>query len=710
MNLAPQRTTVLRIALDTPLSARSASPVQGEGAPAEEGTEEGLLDYIGPEDVELGQRVLAPFGKQLHIGLVVATAVDSPLPAERLRPVHAVLTDIPPLGPAWLALMRFAARYYQRTLGEVALPALPALLRRAEGYRAGASGWESRSIALLKKRAERARSDRAQVPEHPDGTQTEVAPNADQARAIALLQARLNESRFACELLYGVTGSGKTEVYLAAVATALARGRQVLVLVPEINLTPQLESRFRARFPERVLASLHSGMADGERAAGWLLAHEGSADIVLGTRMAVLASLPRLGLIVVDEEHDPSFKQQEGLRYSARDLAIVRAQAAGIPVVLASATPSLESWYQAERGRYERLALPERAAATARLPAVELIDMTRVPAEHGISEPLWHALSQNLEQSEQSLVFLNRRGYAPVLSCNACGWVSDCKRCSVHAVYHKSDRLLHCHHCGWQARVPVACPQCGNADLIALGRGTQRIEETLAAGLPAARIVRIDRDSTRRRGSGARFFEQVHRQEVDILVGTQMVAKGHDFQHLTLVGVLDADAALFSHDFRAPERLFANLMQVAGRAGRAAQPGRVMVQTRFPSHPLFEALKRHDYPGFAREALGERRAAGLPPFSFQAIVRAEARTIERALEFLGEAAERARSLLPGPAISIYDPVPMTLVRVAHVERAQLLVESPSRPALQQFLRQWSLTLHAQKARVRWHMEVDPLDI
>jgi primosomal protein N' (replication factor Y) len=508
-------------------------------------------------------------------------------------------------------------------------------------------------------------------------------------------------------LLHGVTGSGKTEVYLHLVAKALERGMQALVLVPEISLTPQLEARFREAFPQARLALIHSGLEDVARTGAWLAAARGEAGIVLGTRLAVLAPLPKLALIVVDEEHDSSFKQQEGLRYSARDAAVYRAKAAGCPVLLGTATPSLETWHNWTLGRYEKLELPERASPGARLPAVATVDLREDPVEQGFCKKLISAIGDRLERREQSLVFINRRGYAPVLACEACGWTAGCERCTARMVLHAADRRLRCHHCGAEGAIPRACPTCGNVDLKPIGRGTQRVEETLAARFPGARILRIDRDSARRRAELSRTLEGIRRGEGDILVGTQLLAKGHDFPALTLVGVLNADTALVSTDYRAPERLFAVLAQVAGRAGRRERPGEVLIQTRYPGHPLFAALARHDYAGFAQSQLAERRAAGFPPFVFEAALRAEAPKLETALEFLGNAAARVRA---PDEVRVFDPVPHVLTRRAGLERAQLVMQSPSRPALQEFLTELLKMLFEEVPRqVRWHVDVDPIE-
>ena len=725
-----------------------------------------------------GTLVSVPFGRRQVVGLVCEVTAHSDVPADKLRALDSLCDACPPLSAEWLALAAFAADYYQRGLGEVALPALPQALRdpsrwarllapedlyrllpagRAalpDALPARASALRKLAQALIAAEAGALRVADARAI-HPkavatlDAWQTEgwvdrevteaaalarLAPpsgSAAQQAALPTLPTLTGEQAAAVEairgangfapfLLHGVTGSGKTEVYLRALAAILAArpDAQALVLVPEINLTPQFEAAFRARFAAlegTSIVTLHSGLAEGERARNWFAAHTGRARIVLGTRLAVLASLPKLAIIVVDEEHDPAYKQQEGLRYSARDLAIWRAKQLDLPVVLGSATPSLESWWQADQGRYTRLTLSRRAVAEAVLPTVKLIDLEeerrrgRASVE-GLSGPLVAALKTRLERGEQSLVFLNRRGYAPQLACDACGWVAGCPRCSAYVVLHKPERALRCHHCGWEARIPRSCPDCGNVDIAPLGRGTQRVEETLASAVPGARVLRIDADSTRRKGSAQALFSDVHAGEVDILVGTQMIAKGHDFQRVSLVGVLNADTALFSHDFRASERLFAQLMQVSGRAGRAGLPGEVLVQTRYPRHALYHALGRHDYVGFANSTLAERRDAHLPPFVYQALLRAEGRTLEAALVFLQHAAAALVEMPSAERVTVYDAVPLTIVKVMHVHRAQLLIESASRGALQATLRAWQPVLRKLKGVLRWNLEVDPLDI
>jgi primosomal protein N' (replication factor Y) len=541
-------------------------------------------------------------------------------------------------------------------------------------------------------------------------------------------------------LLHGNTGSGKTEVYLRRAEQVMATDpqAQVMMLVPEINLTPQLEERVRQRFAslgDAAIVSMHSGMTPAQRLNSWLSAHTGQARLVLGTRLAVLASVPHLKLIVVDEEHDPSYKQQEGARYSARDLAVYRGRLQSAQVILGSATPSLESWHHSrtpldaqDSPRYVRLSMPSRIGQGS-LPQLRRVDMGKQPRRTLVSAPLLAAMRERLGRGEQVLVLLNRRGYAPVLHCTSCGWKSECPHCSAFRVFHKSDRSLRCHHCSLTQAVPRACPACGNQDIGALGHGTEKIEEHLAEllhdqqrpdGSPL-RIARIDADSTRGKGELVRQLAQVHDGDVDVLVGTQMVAKGHDFRRVTLVAALNPDGALFSADFRAPERLFALLSQAAGRAGRDADLSTVhgcdmWVQTFHPAHPLFECLKHHDVVGFAEQQLTERRQAGLPPFSFQALLRAEARTQEGAQAFLNAARELGQQWLSSQslAVTVYPAVPMGLQRIANIERAQMLLESHSRPALQQFLSHWQQDLQGlrdqHKSVIRWAIDVDPLVI
>ncbi|WP_334157177.1 primosomal protein N' [Oryzomicrobium sp.] len=669
---------VVRVALDVPLYR--------------------TFDYLADDATaaDVGCRVKVSFGRGRKVGIVVAVGEDSDLPRHQLKPVDGILRDLPALPADWFRLCEFAAAYYQAPLGEVMLQTLPTALRRTDPPKARA----------IKPKAAKA----ATAPALPELT-------ADQQAALDALGAA--PPGFAGWLLHGVTGSGKTEVYLRLIADTLAAGRQALLLVPEINLTPQLEARIAARFPGVPLVSLHSELSEAARLRHWKAAFAGSARIVVGTRLAVFTPMPELGLIVVDEEHDPSFKQQDGMRYSARDVAVLRARGLGIPVLLGSATPSLESWANAQPGpqqRYRLLTLAARAVAGARLPDIRLVDTRRETLEDGLSPALIAALEARLARGEQSLVFLNRRGYAPVLACPSCGWVSRCKRCAANLVLHLKDRRLRCHHCGLEAGIPRACPSCGNQDIHPFGRGTQRLEERLVARFPEARILRVDRDAARSRKQWEALLEQIHPDEAagtpraDILVGTQMLAKGHDFPHLTFVGVVGADSGLFAADFRAPERLFAMLMQVAGRAGRAELAGEVLIQTEQPGHPLFAALLAHDYPAFAARELEERRQAGFPPYTYQAMLRAEAPDMADSLAFL-KAAKALPILAAHPAVFAYDPVPMRMARLANLERGQLLFECGARPVLQAFLADFTPALAALPApgRLRWHLEVDPLE-
>ena len=656
--------TIVRVALDVPLSS--------------------LFDYVVAEAsvADIGLRVRVPFGVKSKIGIVVEVSDDSDQPTERLRPAEALLRDMPALPPAWFELCHFCARYYHYPIGQVMHHALPPMLRRG---------------ALPKRSPKKL--------EYPPGPPP-PGLNAGQAAAVTAI----SDSRgFDVFLLHGVTGSGKTEVYLHAIAQVLADGGQALMLVPEIALTPQLQERVASRFPDAQIIAMHSGIADAARASGFLSGLNGQADIVLGTRLSVFMPLPRLRLIVVDEEHDASYKQQEGLRYSARDLAVVRAKQADIPIVLGSATPSLETYHHACRGRYRLLELAERAVAES-MPAVRTVDTRRQKLQDGFSAELLMAIECRLARHEQSLVFLNRRGYAPVLACPACGWISRCHRCAANMVVHLADRRLRCHHCGLDVGIPHRCPDCGNQDIHPFGRGTQRLEAALRDRFPDARILRVDRDSANTPGKWQNLLAAIHANQVDVLIGTQMLAKGHDFPRLTLVGAVGADAALFAADFRAPERLFAQLLQVGGRSGRAELPGEVIIQTEYPEHPLYAALAAHDYTRFAQNQLAERQLAGFPPFSHQALLRAEAPALAQSLAFLSQAAQLAADGAPA-SVTWYDPVPMRLARLNNLERAQLLVESPDRAALQAFLATWVPRLDALRTprELRWHLDVDPLE-
>lgn len=671
---------------------------------------QGTLDYTSERLLSPGTLVRVPLGRREVPGIVWPGEASSE-PTLALKPIAQVLDALPPLSTRWCELVGFAAAYYQRSVGEMALAVLPPELRKLDNDQL------ANRVARLRKAFAAEPAPAAAAPPVPE-------LNADQAAVLEQLQALHTPGAAPVVLLHGLTGSGKTEVYLRGAERALAAGQQVLVLVPEINLTPQLEARFAERFgsgpaPRRIV-SLHSGLTPAQRLKHWLAAHLGLADLVLGTRLAVFAPLPRLGLIVVDEEHDPSYKQQEGARYSARDLAVYRGKLEGACVVLGSATPSIESWQRADQGRYVRLTMGQRIGGGA-LPAVRLVDMNLLPKIKGISTALSPqlvaALGKRLERGEQSMLFLNRRGYAPVLHCGECGWKSGCPNCSAFRVFHRVDRTLRCHHCSLTQPVPRACPDCGNLDIAPMGRGTERLEEQLAQALPGARIARIDADSTKLKGSLEAQLSAVHDGNVDVLVGTQMVAKGHDFRRITLVAAVDPDSALFSSDFRAPERVFSLLMQAAGRAGRdAAQSGasEMWVQTWHPQHALYQALRTHDYAAFAAQQLKEREMAGLPPFTHLALLRAEARTPQAARDFLQAAADLANQFEGADQLLIYPPVPTSIARVANVERMQMLMEGPSRGVLQRVLSAWVASLPSlrgeHKGVLRWALDVDPLAI
>ncbi|MEZ5652740.1 MAG: primosomal protein N' [Burkholderiaceae bacterium] len=687
------------------------------------------FDYRIPADQEgrlaAGDWVVVPWARQQRVGIVVELRGRPAIDAARVREIIGPMPGAPRLDTAWLSLGAFAAGYYHCQPGELLIPAIPKRLRRPP------PGGEP-------KRRTRPRDDFGDARRRFESLQKGLRATAEPGPPVtddqrAALAALASGRGYHCSLLNGITGSGKTEVYLNWLSDVLSADPhvQVLLLVPEIALTPHLAGRVQARL-NQPCAILHSAMRETDRAAHWLAAAEGRARVVIGTRLAVLAPMPRLAAIVVDEEHDTSFKQQEHPHYSARDLAIARAHAADIPIVLGSATPSLESWHAAGRGRYSLLRMTHRATGAA-LPEIRIVPLRESGAApgqprgtpEGFTDEAFAAMQETLAEGAQTLVFLNRRGFAPVLSCGHCGWLSQCDDCSAYRVLHRRARgnarnrfMLICHHCASTSAVPERCPNCGDPDLIALGRGTQRIEELLAQALPQVRIARLDRDVARRVGATESVFERLHGGEIDIIVGTQMLAKGHDVRRLALVVVLDADGALFSSDFRGPERLFAMLTQVAGRAGRHDGRGRVFVQTRFASHPVFGALLAHDYPSFANRLLDERREASLPPFTHHAILRAQSAELGEALGFLTEARRGAQTLLetPTPASNpagtpiLYYPVPMPLARIAGVSRAQLLVESPSRPALHAFLRAWRARLDTDAGRVRWQLEVDPIEI
>jgi primosomal protein N' (replication factor Y) (superfamily II helicase) len=646
-----------------------------------------LFDYWSPAGLEIGAGSVlrTRLGRRRMLGVAVELSHTSEVAPERIAPIDEVAGELPPLPRDLCDLARFIADYYQQPIGQCFAQMLPPLAKR--------------------------RSRRAPIAAPSEASAGTALPmlNPDQRRAV---DAILGDSEsFAPSLLQGVTGSGKTEVYFAAAERVIGAGKQVLLLVPEINLTPQLEHRIAGALPGVRIAILHSGLSAGQRLENWLAAARGDADLVVGTRLAVFTPLPRLGLIVVDEEQDASFKQQDGVRYHARDVAIYRAQLRSVPVVLGSATPALETFAAARRRRYRPLRLPLRAGPSSALPVVQLVPNRDPDSREGLGKKLRVEIAERLRRGEQSLVFINRRGFAPSLLCVACGWKAECTRCASRLVVHRSAGELRCHHCGHAERVPGACPQCGNQDLAPAGFGTQRLEAALVELFPSARILRVDRDSTRRKSAFANMRETIVAGDVDILVGTQMLAKGHDFPRLTLVGVLGADNALYSADFRATERLFALLEQVAGRAGRAALRGEVIVQTDFPDHPVYSALSAHDYDRFAKELLEERKHLQLPPFAYLALLSAEAPSRAAVDAFLGGAFERGRGIVAarGLACDVYPPVSAALARRASLERGQILVQSGQRGVLHDFLLRWRAELeHAGLRRVRWNLDVDPL--
>ncbi|MBS0589200.1 MAG: primosomal protein N' [Proteobacteria bacterium] len=709
------------------------------------------FDYLPPwgvdaETVAIGTRLAVPFAGRMRVGVVLGRAGDSAVDARKLKRASRLLDETALITPELTATLVWAARYYQHPLGEVFDTALPVGLRtarpvpvapteravmRVDGAAQNRPRAGSRAATLLDlldagplrhaeldARLPGWRSAAANLRQRGLITMTTLAvrtlrqasipgpaPNAEQAAAIAEIAACFG--RFAPTLLEGITGSGKTEVYLALIEQVVARGGQALVLVPEIGLTPQTLRRFRERLAARIEV-LHSGLADGERTRAWLAAARGEADVVIGTRSAVFAPLPRAALIVVDEEHDGSYKQQEGWRYSARDLALVRARALGVPVVLGTATPSLETLANVESGRYRKLHLGARPGA-ARLPQFHLVDLRGKPLQHGLAQETVAALRACLERGEQALVFRNRRGYAPVLTCRQCGWHAACGRCDKPLTWHRGAAQLRCHHCAAEQRVPSTCPQCGNVHLTAQGFGTERIEAALAQLFPSTPLVRIDRETTRRKHAFGALLDALTPDRSALIVGTQMLAKGHDLPNLTLVVIVGVDEGLFSVDFRAEERLAQLVVQVAGRAGRALKPGQVWLQTHHPDHPLLRTLLSHGYAAAAQAMLRERQAAELPPYAHFALLRAEAQQQGRVDEFLLIAARQAGN---PDGVSLLGPMPAPMPRRAGLQRGQLLLGATERAHLHAFLPNWISNVRAlrEARRVRWSLDVDPVDL
>ena len=705
---------------------------------------DGLLTYSHSEPLPQGTRVLVPFRNKTVVGIVWETDIAPDMDAARILSIQTTFSDEPPLPESWRDLLSFTSRYYHYPTGQAVFAALPQGLKETRAvempqpplfyalneagraqtppparFNKKAALWDAllsggmtmaalkqvnaQAAKLIEDWAEQGWIETTEAAK-PVLRSSEFQLNANQQQASDEIQTTFGS--FQPFLLYGITGSGKTEVYFDAMAKVLAQGRQVLFLLPEINLTPQLLKRVENRFADVPTAVLHSQMAAGRRTQDYLRAMLGQAQLVIGTRLAVFTPMDDVGLIVVDEEHDGSFKQDNELRYHARDLAVWRAKQSGCPVVLGSATPSLESWHKAQSGAYRLLQLTERAHAAAQLPQVDILNVGRLKLDNGFSPQALQLLKQNFEAGGMSLVYLNRRGFAPALFCGDCGHTFGCPNCSAKMVLHQRARQLRCHHCDHREPIPFKCPDCGNQDLTAVGHGTQRVEETLRAFLPKAAVVRVDRDSTAHKNDWADLYRRIADNEIDILVGTQMLAKGHDFARLNLVIVLNADGSLYSADFRAPERLFAELMQVSGRAGRADKPGKVLIQTQLPEHPVFAAVKAQDYAVFAENELNERQMFAMPPFGFQTAVRADAPRVADAMEFLNAAKETLAPLLP-ESVSQFGAAPMLMVRLAERERAQIFLESTSRQDLHRAVSLWVQVLQQNRdGKIRWSVDVD----
>ena len=712
---------------------------------------DGFLTYSHSEPLPPGTRVLVPFRNKTVVGIVWETDIAPDMDTERILSVQMAFVEEKPLPQSWRDLLAFTSRYYHYPTGQAVFAALPQGLKETRAvempqpplfyalneagraqtppparFNKKAALWDAllsggmtmvalkqvntQAAKLIEDWAEQGWIETTEAAKpvlrscHGQASHSEFVLNAEQQKASDEIQTAFG--KFQPFLLYGITGSGKTEVYFDAMAKVLAQGRQVLFLLPEINLTPQLLKRVENRFADVPTAVLHSQMAAGKRTQDYLRAMLGQAKLVIGTRLAVFTPMDDVGLIVVDEEHDGSFKQDNELRYHARDLAVWRAKQSGCPVVLGSATPSLESWHKAQSGAYRLLQLTERAHASAQLPQVEILNVGRLKLDNGFSPQALQLLKQNFEAGGMSLVYLNRRGFAPALFCGDCGHTFGCPNCSAKMVLHQRARQLRCHHCDHREPIPFKCPDCGNQDLTAVGHGTQRVEETLRAFLPKAAVVRVDRDSTAHKNDWADLYRRIADNEIDILVGTQMLAKGHDFARLNLVIVLNADGSLYSADFRAPERLFAELMQVSGRAGRADKPGKVLIQTQLPEHPIFAAVKAQDYAVFAENELNERQMFAMPPFGFQTAIRADAPRVADAMEFLNAAKETLAPLLP-ESVSQFGAAPMLMVRLAERERAQIFLESTSRQDLHRAVSLWVQVLQQNRdGKIRWSVDVD----
>jgi primosomal protein N' (replication factor Y) len=714
------------------------------------------FDYLSPKNADLktlhpGCRVQVPFGRRSQIGVILDHSDTTQVPSSKLKTVQSTFDAEPVLPEELLKLLKWAASYYQYPIGEVIHTAMPALLRKGKPTSVrGQAIWQTGSEAIdpdtefkraprqlqlyryiqqhqggaseellnrkfenwrpvMKSLVNKSLVTKTEQPCLPDAVSSaEAGPELNPEQQLIVDTIHADVAGYKTHLIHGITGSGKTEVYISLARRVLAAGKQVLVLVPEISLTPQLTGRFRKRLGVRT-ASLHSGLNDNQRLCAWSTAARNGAQLIIGTRSAVFTPMPKLGLIIIDEEHDGSYKQQDGFRYNARDLALVRAQQAGVPVILGSATPSLESLYNCYKGRYQLHTLKLRARSS-QMPRIELVDLRNQKLQEGLSPKLLEAIDRHLQNQGQVLLFLNRRGFSPLLMCHACGWTISCRRCDAHMTYHKSRQLLRCHHCGAEAAVPQSCGDCGGSELISIGAGTERIEQLLKSRYPGTHVERIDRDTTRRKGSLHEKLEHARTGNARLLVGTQMLAKGHDFPNVTLVGVLDTDQGLYSGDFRASEHLAQLITQVGGRAGRAEKPGEVLIQTHHPDHPLLQTLLHQGYDGFAHAALTEREQAGFPPYRHLALLRCEAIKPEDGIAFM-ESARASLNDLEADQVEVFGPLPAPMEKRAGRYRMQLILQSNQRKLLHQVLQPWTQSLVDLKtgSKVRWSLDVDPYD-
>ncbi|MGR5064531.1 primosomal protein N' [Photobacterium sp. DNB22_13_2] len=703
----------------------------------------------------IGGRVKVPFGRQQLVGIVMALTDSSDFPLNQLKPIYSVLDHSPLWEPSLFKLLNWASQYYQYPLGDTLANAMPTYLRKGrEASPSTLKMWQltdagqnqplsalkraPRQVQALTMLRQGALSHEALLAEEVSSATlkalaekgwiealkqtpalrhwqsqfavTEEKPRLNEEQALAIASVNANPD-FGCYLLEGVTGSGKTEVYLNLLEPVLAAGKQALILVPEIGLTPQTINRFRRRF-NVPLETIHSGLNDTERLSAWLAGRDNQAGIIIGTRSALFTPFANLGIIIVDEEHDASYKQQDSLRYHARDLAVMRASQANIPIVLGSATPALETLHNAKSGKYHHLILSRRAG-TAQAARHGVLDVKGQYLEAGLSAPLIARMRQHLEAGNQVMLFLNRRGFAPAVICHDCGWLAECKRCDAYYTFHQQSGELRCHHCATQRPMMHQCGQCGSTQLNAVGVGTEQLEQQLEMLFPSYRTVRIDRDSTRRKGSLENYLEAIRNNEYQILIGTQMLAKGHHFPDVTLVALLDVDSALFSNDFRASERLAQLFIQVAGRAGRASKPGEVVLQTHHPEHGLLQALLYKGYDHFASGALSERKQSWLPPFTYLALLRAEANQSELVEQFL----QQVRGIFETSPVAsqetmVMGPNPAPLSRRAGRYRWQLLLQAPSRRALQQWLSvaKPAIALLPLAKKIRWSIDVEPQDL